>query len=43
MIHDFLREVFPRSGDCDGAQVQRWLEVEVLRLADIGWIPGGRW
>ena len=34
VVDDFLREVFPRSIDCHGAEVEKWLEAEVPRLTD---------
>ena len=41
VVHDFLREVFPRPGDYRCAQVQQGVEVEVPRFAGIGWILCG--
>ena len=41
VVDDFLREILPRSVDRHGAEVDKWLDVEVSRL--IGWLVYQRW
>ena len=41
MVDDFLREILPRFVDHHGAEVEKWLEVEVSRL--IGWLVCQNW